>query len=206
MKKAINFLKKDKKFALLIKKFGLPNSIGSRENHFQSLVRAIIYQQISGKAAASIMKKFEGLFKGGKFPTPMKVKKLSPTKLRSAGISPQKTKYLKDLAEKFVNGTINSDNFPQMSNEEISEHLIQVKGIGQWTADMFLIFTLGRLNILPVGDLGIQKGFKHHFNLRNLPSESKMRKLAKPYQEYSSIISWYMWKVADEKNKTPDWK
>ena len=183
----------------LIKKFGKPNSIGSRTNPFQALVRAIIYQQISGKAAASIMKKFEALFPGAKFPTPEQVKKLTPAKLRLAGISPQKAKYLIDLAGKFEDGTINPFNFSKMTNQEISEHLIQVKGIGQWTADMFLIFTLGRLNVLPVGDLGIQKGFKFHYNLRQLPNASKMEKLAKPWRHYASVVSWYLWKVADER-------
>lgn len=199
MQKAINFLKKDKKFQVLIKKFGPPLSIGSRTDPFQALVRSIIYQQISGKAASSIMKKFEGLFGGKKFPKPEQVRKLTDMKLRSAGVSPQKAKYLIDLAEKFCNGTIDPINFSKMTNQEISQHLIQVKGIGQWTADMFLIFTLGRLDILPVGDLGIQKGFKYHYNMRQLPSAKKMEKLAKPWRHFASVVSWYLWKVADEK-------
>ena len=199
MKKALDFIKKDKKFASLIKKFGKPITVGSRTDPFQALVRAIIYQQISGKAAASIMKKFEGLFSSTKFPTPQQVKNMSQAKLQSAGVSSQKAKYLIDLAEKFYDGTVDPRKFSKMTNEEISEHLIQVKGIGQWTADMFLIFTLGRLDVLPVGDLGIQKGFKYHFNLRTLPDTKKMEKLAKPWRQYASVVSWYLWRVADER-------
>lgn len=198
MDKALAFLRKDKGFRALIKKHGPPVTLGARTNPFQALVRAIIYQQISGKAAASIMKKFEALFPGKKFPRPDQVRALTAVQLRKAGISPQKAAYLLDLAEKFYDGTIQPKKFSKMSNEEISLHLVQVKGIGQWTADMFLIFTLGRLDVLPVGDLGIQRGFKVHYNLRKYPTVKQMEKLAKPWREYASVGCWYLWRVADE--------
>ena len=133
------------------------------KNAFVSLARSIIYQQISGKAAASIEKKFLALFKGKKFPKPEDVLKLSDTQFQGSGISPQKRTYLRDLANKFLDKTISPKKFPKMSDEEIREHLIAVKGIGRWTADMFLIFALTRQTVLPVGDLAIRKGFQKAF-------------------------------------------
>ncbi len=144
------------------------------------------------------MKKFEELFLGKKFPTAEAVRKVPFLKLRTAGLSNQKATYILDLAEKFYDGTIEPRKFSRMTNEEISEHLIRVKGIGQWTADMFLIFTLGRPDVLPVGDLGIQKGFKIFYNLRALPKAKQMEKLARSWRHYSSYGCWYLWRLADE--------
>src|SRR3990167_8897045 len=199
MQKSISALKKDKRFAKLIKKHGIPDLKWGRvglKNSFRALVRSIIYQQVSGSAASSILKKFIKLF--GRFPKPVDVKKVSVSKLHSAGLSSQKVKYIKDLAKKFLDGTIKHRSLRKTDNGEVIKHLIQVKGIGAWTAHMFLIFTLNRPDILPTGDLGIQKGFKLLYGLKNLPDHDKMEQLAKPWRAHASYDSWYLWRLADE--------
>jgi DNA-3-methyladenine glycosylase II len=165
-------------------------------NAFLSLARAIIYQQISTKAGDAILKRFLALF-GKKKITPENFLALTSIQLKSAGLSPQKQSYLVDLAEKFVDETIHLKHFSRMNDEEVKEHLIKVKGIGPWTADMFLIFALNRPNILPVGDLGIVKGFQKVFNLKSRPAERTMRRLAKPYEGEHTNLSLYLWGSLD---------
>ncbi len=167
------------------------------KNPFLSLARSIIYQQISTSAGNSIFAKFSALFVGKK-PTPEIFLKFSITDLRSSGISPQKAGYLKDLADKFLDKTIDHKNFHKMTDQEVKEHLLQVKGIGPWTADMFLIFSLNRPDILPVGDLGVKKGFQKAFKLKSLPSESKMLKLAEPHNGARTALTLYLWGILDE--------
>ena len=195
-KKSIAILKRDPRFARLIKKYGLPDR-EPRKNPFQSLVRSIVYQQLSGKAAATILGRFQKLFPGRRFPTPKKVIALPMKKLRSAGLSSQKSIYIKDLAKKFADGTIKASRLHRMTNTEVIEHLVRVKGIGVWTTHMFLIATLGRPDILPTGDLGIRKGFQVVYNLKNLPDHATMERLAKPWREHASVAAWYLWCVAD---------
>ena len=197
MDEALRVLRKDIYFAPLIKKYGRPPE---REHRtvFQSLVRSIIYQQVTGKAAAAIMARFVALYPGEAFPSPLHVRDTSIETLRSAGLSGQKAAYIKDLAEKCTDGTIDEALLPTMTNDEVIEHLVRVKGIGEWTAHMFLITTLERLDVLPVGDLGIQKGFKALYKLRQLPTPKKMEQLARPWRPFASIASWYLWRVADD--------
>jgi DNA-3-methyladenine glycosylase II len=189
---------KDKKLAKWVREHGLIDDKDWRrpKNPFHSLIRSIIYQQVSGKAAASILKKFKSLF-GGKFPTPEMVLAMSEAELRSAGLSGQKARYIRDLAEKFADGTIASRKFPKMTNDEIIEHLTRVKGIGVWTAHMFLLFTLRRPDVLPTLDLGVRKGFQAVYGLRKLPSHEKMEKLAKGWRKHASTASLYFWRIAD---------
>jgi len=165
--------------------------ISRTKNAFLSLATSIIYQQISTGAGNAIHKKFLKLFK--EKPTPEKLLKFSDKKIRSAGISPQKLSYLRDLAMKFEDGTLNTKHFHKMNDAEVKEHLIQVKGIGPWTADMFLIFALNRPDVLPVGDLGIKKGFQKVFNLKTLPTERTMYKLAGPHMGERTYLSLYLW-------------
>jgi DNA-3-methyladenine glycosylase II len=201
MRAAHKHLKKDARMRRVLK---LKLEARERPSEpFAALVRAIIYQQISGKAAASIIAKFLKLFPGSKFPTPAQVLKVSDAKFKKAGVSPQKRKYLRDLAARFLDGTIEPKKFPKMTDEEIREHLIRVKGIGRWTADMFLMFTLYRPDVLPTGDLGIQKGFQRVFALRKLPSPEKMEKLAKLWSPHRTVASLYLWRVADDTES--DW-
>ncbi len=195
---SLKFLKKDVRLGAFVIKHG---PIVHRRKHaghaFQSLAEAIIYQQLSGKAAATILKRFVALFPGKKFPTPQDVLKIKTEKLRAAGLSGQKASYLKDLAAKFKDGTIDPKLFNKMSDEEIIEHVAAVKGIGEWTAQMFLMFTLHRPDVLPTGDLGIQKGFKMLFNLRALPSPAQMEKLARPWVGHRTLACMYLWRLVD---------
>lgn len=208
-KASIQFLKRDKRLGAFIKRHG---PIVHRRPHtggaFQSLAEAIIYQQLSGKAAATILKRFVALFphashkasqgKRPTFPTPEQVFKIKTEKLRSAGLSGQKAAYLKDLAAKFKDGTINPKLFSKMSDAEIIEHVVAVKGIGEWTAQMFLMFTLNRPDVLPTGDLGIQKGFQKLFALRNRPSPAQMEKLAEGWAGHRTVACMYLWRLQDE--------
>ncbi len=171
------------------------------KNHFASLVRSIIYQQISGKAADSILNKFLKLFPNKKFPLPKDVLDISIGQFKSAGISPQKQKYLRDLAQNFVDKKIDSKKFGNMSDDEIIEHLVSVKGIGVWTAHMFLIFALNRPDILPTGDLAIRKGFMKAFGLKKVPSDKKMIELAEPHRGERTYLSLHLWGIMDEGKK-----
>lgn len=195
---SIKHLSKDKYLGAFIKKHG---PITFRRAHakdaFQSLAEAIIYQQLSGKAAGTILARFVALFPGKKFPAPGDVLKIKTEKLRAAGLSGQKSSYLKDLAEKFSDGTINPKLFHSMSDQDIIEHVVAVKGIGEWTAQMFLMFTLGRPDILPTGDLGIQKAMQKLFSLRTKPSPEKMMRLAKGWEGHRTVASFYLWRTLD---------
>lgn len=170
--------------------------ISPTTNPFLSLAKSIIYQQISTKAGNAIYAKFLKLF-GRKKPSPEAFLKLTEKQLKSAGVSPQKERYLKDLSEKFLDKTINKKNFHKMTDEEVKGHLLQVKGIGPWTADMFLIFALNREDILPIGDLGTKKGFQKAFKLKKLPTEKEMLKLAKPYEGKRTTLTLYLWDIQD---------
>ncbi len=193
-------LSKDKLLGAFIKKHG---PITFRRKHatgaFQSLAEAIVYQQLSGKAAATILARFVALFPKKKFPTPEDVIKIKLEKLRAVGLSGQKAGYLKDLAAKFKDGTINPKLFHTMSDAEITEHVVAVKGIGEWTAQMFLMFTLNRPDVLPTGDLGIQKGMQRLFALRTKPSPEKMQKLAQPWAGHRTVACFYLWRLLDTK-------
>ena len=200
--RALKKLKKDTRLLPLIRKYPEPEFDRRQHdlNHFHALIRAIIFQQLSGKAAQTILVRFLALYPKGSFPTPKELLKTSSKKIRSAGISAQKAGYLKDLALKFLDGTIQPKKFSRMTNEEVFEHVVSVKGIGSWTTDMFLMFTLQRPDVLPVGDLGIQKAFKKLFKLRTLPAPEKMRALAESWRPYRTIACWYLWRLADEGN------
>jgi DNA-3-methyladenine glycosylase II len=195
---SIRHLKKDRYLGAFIRSYG---PLTFRRDHtqepFQSLCESIIYQQISGKAAASILSKFIALWPKKKFPSPAEVKKINIKQLRSAGISPQKASYLKDLAEKFIDGTITPKAFPRMSDADIIEHVVRVKGIGEWTAQMFLMFTLGRPDVLPTGDLAIQKAFQKIFRLRKKPSPKRMEALSKDWAGHRTVACFYLWRTLD---------
>lgn len=200
---SLRSLKRDKTMARLIKAYGLADLT---RNHaaspgvFQSLLRSIIYQQLSGHAAKAIHGRVLALFPKQK-PTPQALLKIPAKKLRAAGLSIQKIEYVRDLARKCTDGTINEKRLPKMSSAEIIEHLTAVKGVGEWTAHMLLIFTLHRPDILPTGDLGIKKGFQIAYKLRTLPNKKKMEKIAEAWRGHESYASWYLWRAADEKKK-----
>lgn len=201
IEKAVRYLSKDKNLNIIIKKSPNPD-FKKGNNYFLALVRSIIYQQLSGKAAGTIAGRFYILFKNKK-PNPKDLLKLKDLDFKKVGISGQKMGYLRDLALKFEKGEIDSKKIYKMEDEEVREHLIAVKGIGRWTADMFLMFTLVRPNVLPTGDLGIQKGFQKLFKMKKLPNEEKMLKLSENWKPYRTVASWYLWRVVDDKDT--DW-
>lgn len=196
MDDALKSLRSHPKFGPLIRKHG-PPQLKRGKNPFQALCRSIINQQISGKAAASIYARFVELF-NGTFPTPEEVLAKTDDELRSVGLSTSKRAYIRDLAQKFADGTIRHRALRRMTTPELIEHLTQVKGIGVWTVHMFLIFTLNRLDVLPTGDLGIRKGFKIVYGLKELPTPTQMERLARDWRTHASVASWYLWRAADD--------
>ena len=196
IRKAMLHLKRDTYVAPLILQHGHPPFKPQRQT-FRALGESIIYQERRGKAVGAIYRRFLDLVPGRRFPAPAYLLTIPLARLRSAGLSTQKASYLLDLATKFCDGTIQPRKFPTMTDEEISEHLIQVKGIGQWTADMFLMFALNRPDVLPVGDLGIRNGFKKLYGLRKEPTPDKMIALAEPWRPYRTVASWYLWRVVE---------
>jgi len=191
-KKSVKFLKKDPKFAKIIMQVGDYN-VKITKNRYQSLVESIISQQLSGYTANSIIKKFRKLYKS-KFPKPRDVIKTSDSKLRTTGLSKMKIVYIKELSKKIESKELNMRKISTQSDEQVIEVLTGVKGIGRWTAEMFLIFSLGRLDILPVGDLGLKKGIQSMYSLKELPQKEQIEQLAESWKPYRTVATWYLWK------------
>jgi DNA-3-methyladenine glycosylase II len=164
-------------------------------SHFFSLMRAIVYQQLSGKAASTIFDRFLKLFPN-EDPTPDRLLALTDEQLRSVGLSRQKSAYLRDLAAKVHSGALPLDDVDAMSDAAIIDYLVQVKGIGRWTAQMFLMFKLGRADVLPDLDLGIQNAIKRAYRKRKVAPKDVLRIGAK-WSPYSSIACWYLWRSLD---------
>lgn len=195
MRKAVHHLKKsDPVMAALIEKIGRCR-MQYGEPTFHNLAESILYQQLNGKAAATIFDRFTAL--AGDPLTPEGILKLSDAQLRAVGLSKQKISYLRDLSEKTKAGLLNFERLADLPEKEVIEHLTQVKGIGVWTAHMFLMFTLRRADILPTGDYGIQAAIKKHYKKRKWPKPAVMEKIAKPWAPYRSIACWYLWKSLD---------
>ena len=186
----------DKRMEKLIDKFGPPN-FNLMNNYYESLIRSIVYQQLSGKAASIIYERLLDLFVFDIYPEPKDILAVSIETLRSSGLSYQKVNYIQDLSEKWQDGTMNLTDIDSMTDEEISSELIKVKGIGQWTADMFLMFTLGRPDVFPFGDLGIQKGVMILTNMNRSPTQKEMERKTKKWQPYRTVAAWYLWKLVD---------
>jgi 3-methyladenine DNA glycosylase/8-oxoguanine DNA glycosylase len=174
-----------------------PNSLSDRQPMLTSLIASIVSQQLSPKAADTIFARVRALVDGDL--TPAKLLALPEEKLRGAGLSGAKARGVRDLCERVAGGVLALDRLDEMDDEAVIAELVQVRGIGRWTAEMVLIFQLGRPDILPVGDLGVQKGFVKLFGLRALPAAERMTKLARPFRPYRSIASWYLWRINEEK-------
>jgi DNA-3-methyladenine glycosylase II len=196
-RKAVLHLKKsDPVLAVIIERIG-PCRIEFGEPTFHSLAESILYQQLNGKAAATIFDRFTAL--AGDPLTPKGILKLTDAQMRGVGLSRQKTSYLRDLAEKTQAGLLEFERMPEMTEDEVIEHLTQVKGVGVWTAHMFLMFTLRRPDILPTGDYGVQAAMKKHYKKRKWPKPDVMHKIAEPWAPYRSIACWYLWRSLDVK-------
>lgn len=168
-----------------------------RPNIFHALVRSIIYQQLNGNAAGSIYRKFKGLYPGKAFPRPSDILATPEPSLRGAGLSPQKLSYLRDLSQKVEDGTLNLRGLRASDDEAVIEHLTQVRGVGRWTAEMVLIFTLGRPDVLPVDDYGFRRAVQIEYRMKQPPRPERLRKLAEPWRPYRSVGTWYMWQSLD---------
>lgn len=167
-------------------------------NRFGTLVDAIIYQQLSYKAAQTISRRFQQLYGAngrGRMPRPEEILRTPARKLRGAGLSRQKLGYMRDLAAKAADGTLHLRRYARMTDDEVIANVTQVKGIGRWTAEMFLIFCLRRPDVLPVDDLGIQYAFQQAYGLRKPPSEEWMRRTAEAWRPWRTIASWYLWRA-----------
>ena len=173
--------------------------ISRRAGHFEALVESIVSQQLSIKAADTIFMRFAALGPGKKFPTPEQVLKIPARKMRKAGLSKMKVSFIKDLAKKVLNGTVDLKKISKWSDEEVIEHLTAVKGIGIWTAEMFLIFSLGREDIFSYGDLGLRNAMQQLYKFKKHPTEKQARKIAEKWKPYRSLASRYLW--ASLKNK-----
>jgi DNA-3-methyladenine glycosylase II len=197
MRKAILHLKKvDPILAGIIESVGACK-MNYDEPAFASLAEAIVYQQLHGKAAATIFKRLTDL--AGDPLTPEGILKLSEAELRGVGLSKQKLSYLRDLAAKTQSGELDFRSLSELSDEEVIKRLTQVKGIGVWTAHMFLMFSLRRPDVLPVGDLGVQMAIRKHYRKRKLPKPAQMEKIAKSWSPYRSVACWYLWRSLDIK-------
>ena len=164
--------------------------------HFDHLARAIVYQQLAGKAAAAIHARLLGLY-GNRPPTPTELLATRPAQLRRAGLSRQKIQYLRDLAGKAVSGAVALDALDGSPDEQVIEALTAIKGVGRWTAQMFLMFRLGRPDVLPVLDYGIGKAMRQAYRLRRMPTPAQMERIAAPWRPYRTVACWYLWRSLD---------
>jgi DNA-3-methyladenine glycosylase II len=192
MKKAVDHLKKsDAVLASIIARVG-PCKMIYREPTFEMLARAIVFQQLSTKAARTIYGRLEEAAGGAL--TPQSIQSLSVGEMRRAGLSRQKLGYIRDLAEHALSGKVDFARLPGMSDDEVIVSLTDIKGVGVWTAHMFLLFSLRRPNVLPVGDLGVRMAIQRAYRKRKLPTPKQVEQIAKGWHPYCSYAAWYLWR------------
>jgi len=209
-KATLHLRKSDPVLAHIIKS-APPFNLRLQRGYFKFLVKAIMYQQLAGPAARTIFNRFKALYprksarggsaRGGTFPTALDIAKTSDKKLRSAGLSRQKISYLRDLSQKSANGTLQLKGFTRMTDAEVLQNVTSVKGIGNWTGQMLLIFSLGRLDILPTGDWGFVKGVRDAYGFKTHPKPRTIEKLAEKWKPYRSVATWYLWHFKDNEVK-----
>jgi DNA-3-methyladenine glycosylase II len=189
--------KNDKLLAALIKQHG-PSNLQPHKDYYGELVSGIVGQQLSAKAGATIWRRVLELF-GGKMPTPQQLVEIDAEKIRTAGVSYPKIGYMKDLAQHIIDGRLDMQHIAAMPNDQLIDQLTAVKGIGDWSAHMFMIFGLGRLDILPIGDLGIRKAVQNLYNLPELPAGEQIITIANDnaWHPYESVAALYLWKSLD---------
>jgi DNA-3-methyladenine glycosylase II len=202
----LHLRKCDPKLAAIIKAVG-PFTTKARRDRFGTLVSSIVSQQIATAAATAIKGRLETAIKDHRKTTPKRgqlycaetILNFSVDELRAVGLSRQKANYIQSLSQHVVDGDIDLATINKLDDEAIIESLIQVKGIGRWTAQMFLIFSLARLDVLPVDDLGVKTAVKNVYGLSELPNKKEMESIAEPWRPYASIASWYMWRSLEQK-------
>ncbi len=200
----VRYLKrKDPTLARIIRETG-PIRFDLDDDHYEAIVGSIIFQQLAGSAAQAILNRFKEMY-GGRLPTPREYLATNVQKLRKSGLSPQKISYIKDLAERMEDGRLDLKRLEELSDEEAMSELDAVRGIGRWTAEMFLLFKLGRTDVLPVDDLGLRKAAKRAYRLRKLPSRERFEELAVNWHPYSSISTLYLWKSIEKPDASAKW-
>jgi len=196
-------MRRDRVLGAIIKRHGQCGLRMERSpDIYCGLIQAIISQQLSTKAAATIYARFRALLPADTEPTPQAVLPLPDETLRGVGLSRQKISYLRDLSQKTLDGALQADSLASRADDDVIEILTKIKGIGRWTAEMILIFRLLRPDILPVDDLGIVKAIQRAYGLRKPPDARRMLKIAEPWRPYRSVASWYLWASLDNKPMT----
>jgi 3-methyladenine DNA glycosylase/8-oxoguanine DNA glycosylase len=173
--------------------------IGRESEIFCGLIESVVSQQLSTKAAATIYGRLRALMPDGGTPTPEAILPLPDDALRAVGLSRQKIGYVRDLSQRVIDGSLRTDAFATLADDEVVAQLTQIKGIGRWTADMILIFRLARPDVLPVGDLGIVKAVQKAYGLRKTPDAKRLLQIGEPWRPYRSIASWYLWRSLENK-------
>src|SRR5213593_2974181 len=202
--KGVRYLKRnDPVLARMIGRVG-PIKFELDDDHYEAVVGSIIFQQLAGSAARAILNRFKQLY-GGRIPSPREYLATDVEKLRGSGLSPQKISYIKDLAERLENGTLDLKRMENLPDEEALNQLDAVRGIGRWTAEMYLIFMLGRTDVLPVDDLGLRKAAQKAYRLRKLPKRNRFEQLAEKWHPYSSISTLYLWKSMEKSEAPAKW-
>jgi 3-methyladenine DNA glycosylase/8-oxoguanine DNA glycosylase len=194
----------DKRMARVITKTGAFRfQLDQCDSVYESLLEAIVYQSISGKAAATIYARIKALGSNGLCPTPAEILAVSVQRLREAGLSGGKAAAMKDLAQKTIDGVVPTlEAAGLLSDEELVERLISVRGIGVWTVEMFLIFRLGRPDVLPIHDYGVQKGFALAYDKKEIPKPRELAAFGERWRPYRTVASWYMWRAVEHYGKT----
>jgi DNA-3-methyladenine glycosylase II len=192
------------KMRALISRLG-PCTLKPERNHFAALCGSIMSQQILVKAAEAIYGRFVRLFPR-KTPKPAELLKLSDEQIRSAGVGPQKIRYLRDIAAGFLDGRVPVKHLARLGDEELIEHLTQLKGVGRWTAEMYLMFVLCRPDVWPVDDVGLHIGAQQVFGLKKRPTPKSLVKLGTPFAPYRTVAAWYLWKSRDGAAELPQGK
>jgi 3-methyladenine DNA glycosylase/8-oxoguanine DNA glycosylase len=187
--------RRDKVMRGIVRQVG-PFTLEARGAPYQSLMRALLYQQLAGPAAAAIERRFLALY-GGRTPRPEELLATPEADLKGAGLSRQKLGYLQSLAEHAINGGLSLRSLARASEEDVIERVRAIKGVGRWTADMLLMFCLGRPDVLPVGDLGVRRMMMEAYGLASLPDPATMERIAEPWRPYRSAGTWYLWRFGD---------
>jgi len=196
---AAEVARRDRVMAQLIKRTGPFRLPRPSTDHFAALAESILYQQLAGAAAAAIHRRFVALFDGGL--SPEAVLALPQRRLRTAGLSGSKAASIRDLAAKVADGTVPLDHISRFSDEEIITRLSVVRGIGRWTAEMFLIFQLRRLDVWPVDDYGVRKGYSLAYGLRELPTPKQLQVEGERFRPYRTVPAWYCWQAVHEERR-----
>jgi DNA-3-methyladenine glycosylase II len=197
-KKAMQHIRADLVMARVMDRIGPFRLRPRRLPTFQSLTQAIIHQQLNGRAAATILARFHNLFRDSAFPTPEEVLPVPLKHLASAGLSRAKAGYILDIAQRAASGELPSlEKCHAMTDADLIDQLTKIKGIGRWTAEMLLIFNLGRPDVLPVDDLGIRRGFQVVYGKRKLPAPKQLERFGARWIPYRTTAAWYLWRAAD---------